>query len=144
MNGKSSRPPRSLTDIRTLAGKSQDGVQRGYATYFEMGALELERLRRSQEREAALRRVGEIERRIAEIDAEMAQLQGAVAADSERRAEVESALPSAALRPTRSRRRGGASNGAEGAAPVIRADSGRAQTGEPGEGGPRRGLRIRY
>jgi hypothetical protein len=141
MTSKSSRPQRTLTDIRTLAGKSQDGVQRGYATYFEMGALELERLRRSQEREAALKRIAEIERRIAEIDADMAQLQGAVAAETERRAEVEAALPAAPARPTRSRRRVGAINGAEGAAPVIRADPDRGQTSLPGE---RRGMRIRY
>jgi hypothetical protein len=142
MRSKSSRPQRSLTDIRTLAGKSQDNVQRGYATYFEMGALELERLRRSQEREAALGRVAEIERRIAEIDAEMAKLHSEVAAQSDRRAEVEGLAPGAATpRPTRSRRRAGADSGTLGAVPVVRADPARAESGEPGE---RRGLRIRY
>ncbi|MCF7993207.1 MAG: hypothetical protein K9M02_22465, partial [Thiohalocapsa sp.] len=85
MSVKSIRPQRSLADIRTMAGKSTDASRQGYAAYFEMGALELERMRRSQEREAAQRRIDEIDRRIAEIDAQMDLLARGVAEESARR-----------------------------------------------------------
>lgn len=73
MATKTSRPPRTLSDIKTHAGRVQR-ANRGYASYFQIGALELERWRREQEREAAARRIAEINRRIAEIEAEMATL----------------------------------------------------------------------
>jgi hypothetical protein len=75
MAAKSSRPPRTLSDIKTVAGKSSDRDKRSYANYFQMGALELERWRREQERQAASERVAEIDRRLSDIDSEMRSLQ---------------------------------------------------------------------
>jgi hypothetical protein len=143
MSAKSSRPQRSLTDIRTVAGKSSDPAQRGYANYFEMGALELERLRRTQEREAAQRRIDEINRRIAEIDAEMVQLQTAAEASrADRAATAEGGGAGTLPRQSRvSRRRGAAAGTAEGGAVTVRGGVARA---EPNEAGERRGMRIRY
>ena len=74
MTAKSSRPQRTLADIKTVAGKSSDRNKRSYANYFQMGALELERWRRAQERKAAAERVAEIDRRLHDIDGEMQAL----------------------------------------------------------------------
>lgn len=63
------RPPRTISDIKTHSGR----VNREHQTYrdfFQVGALELERWRRQREREAALRRVADINNRIADIDKE--------------------------------------------------------------------------
>ncbi len=73
MTAKSNRPPRNLSDIKTHAGRA--GISdRSYANYFQMGALELERWRREREKEAATRRIDEINRRIGEIETEMSPL----------------------------------------------------------------------
>jgi hypothetical protein len=138
MSAKSSRPGRTLTDIRTLAGKSSDKSQRGYANYFEMGALELERLRRTQEREAAQRRINEIDRRIAEIDAEMRQLKAEVDATSGARHPAGDAAPAQRSRPAaRGRTAGGTAAG--GAVSVTRPSVNGAEAPAA-----RSGLRIRY
>lgn len=140
MSTKSNRPARSLTDIRTLAGKSSDAAQRGYTNYFEMGALELERLRRSQEREAAMRRIAEIDRRIGEIDAEMARLRGEVEVTQSERAlkEAGAAVPAPAQR---TRRRAAPQGSVGGGTDTLRGGVARAKPSEPS---PRSGLRIRY
>lgn len=77
MTAKSNRPPRNLADIKTHAGRA-GANGRSYANFFQMGALELERWRRQKEREAATARVSEIDRRIKEIEAEMAPLRDGV------------------------------------------------------------------
>ena len=77
MNAKSNRPPRNLADIKTHAGRA-GANGRSYANFFQMGALELERWRRLKEKEAATARVSEINRRIDEIEAEMAPLREGV------------------------------------------------------------------
>jgi hypothetical protein len=129
MTVKSSRPPRTLNDIKTVAGKSTEKTQRSYANYFQMGALELERWRRGQEREAAEKRVGEIDRRMAEIDAQMQSLQNEVAAVSN-------------PRPATPRRRGQQQADARTGTRRVTTDKG--VQGERTEPGERRGLRIRY
>lgn len=73
MTAQTSKPPRTLADIKTFAGRAGK-ERRGYANFFQMGALELERWRRGKEREAASNRVAEIDRRMAEIDQEMSGL----------------------------------------------------------------------
>jgi uncharacterized small protein (DUF1192 family) len=138
MSAKSSRPGRTLTDIRTLAGKSSDKSQRGYANYFEMGALELERLRRTQEREAAQRRINEIDRRIGEIDAEMRQLKAEVDVTNSARDPAGDVAPAQRGRPV-ARARATASPAAGGAVSVTRASVSGAEAPTA-----RNGLRIRY
>lgn len=68
---KTTRPPRTLGDIKTVAGRSSNKNQRRYASYFQLGALELERYRRGLERDAAQGRIDGINQRLGEIDGEM-------------------------------------------------------------------------
>jgi hypothetical protein len=65
----STRPPRTLSDIKTNSGRVSREHQ-VYRDYFQVGALELERLRRTKEREAASLRIAIIDNRVAEIDKE--------------------------------------------------------------------------
>ena len=62
-------PPRTVTDIKTHSGRVSRDHQ-VYRDYFQVGALELERWRRTKEREVALSRIASIDTRIAEIDKE--------------------------------------------------------------------------
>ena len=62
-------PPRTVTDIKTQSGRVSRDHQ-VYRDYFQVGALELERWRRTKEREVALSRIASIDTRIAEIDKE--------------------------------------------------------------------------
>lgn len=52
--------------------KGNDG--RHYVNFFQIGALELEHWRREQEKEAARKRAADIDRRLAEIKAEIDEL----------------------------------------------------------------------
>ncbi|MDD5033452.1 MAG: hypothetical protein PHE55_01730 [Methylococcaceae bacterium] len=63
------RPPRTISDIKTHSGRTKREHQT-YRDYFQVGALELERWRREREREAASRRIADIDSRIADIDRE--------------------------------------------------------------------------
>ncbi len=63
------RPPRTVTDIKTHSGRSSRDHQI-YRNYFEVGALELERWRRTLERNVASSRIASIDSRIAVIDKE--------------------------------------------------------------------------
>lgn len=63
------RPPRSVSDIKTISGRSKNKHET-YRNYFQVGALELERWRREREREAAALRIAYIDNRIADIDKE--------------------------------------------------------------------------
>jgi hypothetical protein len=60
---------RGLKDIRTLSG-SGDGIAQPHKVHLKISCLELERLRRGNEREAARKRVEDIDGRMEEIDAE--------------------------------------------------------------------------
>lgn len=64
---------RSLQDIRTLSG-SVDQVFQPYKAYMRVTTLEMEKLRRSQERESAINRVNNIDARFKEIEAEKSAL----------------------------------------------------------------------
>ncbi len=64
-----SRPPRSVSDIKTHSGRAKNKYE-VYRNYFQVGALELERWRREREREAASSRIAGIDSRIADIDKE--------------------------------------------------------------------------
>jgi hypothetical protein len=77
--------------------------QQTYRDYFQVGALELERLRRTREREAASSRIASIDSRIADIDQEKeVLLAGAAAAcataDSNRKPEPTEKKKSSGLR----------------------------------------------
>ncbi|WJV54101.1 hypothetical protein PCO82_20950 [Pectobacteriaceae bacterium CE90] len=69
----STRPLRTLSDIKTHSGRVS-GEHQTYRDYFQIGALELERWRRTREREAASSRIASIDERIADIDKEKAAL----------------------------------------------------------------------
>lgn len=66
----STRPPRTVADIKTHSGRVSRDHQQVYRDYFQVGALELERWRRTREREAASSRIASIDSRIADIDKE--------------------------------------------------------------------------
>ena len=68
-----SRPPRSVSDIKTHSGSTKNNHET-YRNYFQVGALELERWRREREREAAALRIAEIDNRISDIDYEKKKL----------------------------------------------------------------------
>lgn len=65
----STRPPKTLSDIKTHSGRVR-GDNQVYRDYFQVGALELERLRRTKERQAASSRIAIIDSRVADIDKE--------------------------------------------------------------------------
>jgi hypothetical protein len=67
------RPPRTVTDIKTNSGRSSRDHQI-YRDYFQVGALELERWRRTLERNVAASRIASIDSRIADIDKEKEKL----------------------------------------------------------------------
>lgn len=71
--GKFSQPARTVRDIKTLAGKSDD-LLTPHKMYMRLFALETERHRRQQERASAMQRVANIDIRCAEIDEEKAEL----------------------------------------------------------------------
>jgi hypothetical protein len=75
----STRPPRTLSDIKTHSGRASTNHE-VYRDYFQVGALELERWRRTKEREAASSRIAGIDSRIAEIDQEKEALLAGAAA----------------------------------------------------------------
>jgi hypothetical protein len=75
-----SKPSRGLQDIRTMSGRISEEAnpQRKYLT---LAILELEKARRSQERESARGRIENIDQRLAEIAEEEAGLLTAAEAD---------------------------------------------------------------
>ncbi|MDP1774586.1 MAG: hypothetical protein Q8L15_20140 [Methylobacter sp.] len=75
----STRPPRTISDIKTHSGRGS-GDHQIYRDYFQVGALELERWRRTREREAASSRIAGIDSRIADIDKEKEMLLAGAAA----------------------------------------------------------------
>lgn len=66
-------PRRGLSDIRTLSG-SGDGRGQPHKVHLKIACLEMEKIRRGTEREAARKRVEDIDSRLAEIDPEKAAL----------------------------------------------------------------------
>ena len=60
-------PSRGLKNIRTLSARAERGTL-PYRAYMQITCLEMERVRRSSERDSAARRVAEIDLRMKEID----------------------------------------------------------------------------
>jgi len=79
-------PLRGLRTIRTLAGKV-DLVAVPHRAHLQIACLELEKARRTTERNSALRRVAEVDARLQEIDAEQAHLLQALADRKEKNVE---------------------------------------------------------
>lgn len=71
---------RGVQHIRTLAGRS-DQSRQPYQAYLRIGALEMEKARRTKERESAMMRVNNIDARCNEIEAEKKALLKMVAED---------------------------------------------------------------
>jgi len=68
-------PCRGSESVRTLAAVLGSGARskERHVRQFRVGCLELERMRRSQEKASALRRVTEIDARLGQIDREIAE-----------------------------------------------------------------------
>jgi len=64
---------RGLQNIRSRSGMA-DQVSEPYRAFLRIGSLEMEKARRSKERESAMLRVNIIDERFREIDAEKAKL----------------------------------------------------------------------
>lgn len=66
-------PRRGLRDIRTLAGRS-DQLALPYRAYMQITCLEMERVRRNQEKRSASQRIAIIDARLQEVETEKAVL----------------------------------------------------------------------
>lgn len=93
---------RGLKDIRTLSG-SGDGIALPHKVYLKISCLEMERSRRGKEREAARKRVEDVDRRMEAIDAEEKALLQLLPQEAERGGET---LPDRQTEQRTSRRRG--------------------------------------
>jgi len=96
-------PRKTMRDIRTLSGKV-DRIANPYMAYMQITCLEMEKARRGRERASALQRIGNLDGRLRDIEAEKGALLRALA---ERGAAPGVATPSAAGRPTPPRSGGG-------------------------------------
>lgn len=76
------RPPRTVSDIKTHSGRASRNHE-VYRDYFQVGALELERWRRTLERNVAASRIASIDSRITDIDKEKEELLAGAAATCE-------------------------------------------------------------
>ena len=78
---------RGAQDCRTLASAANQTIL-PHRMYLRIACLEMEKFRREQERASAVRRVQNIERRFAEIDAERVRLLEAMGERAARRTEA--------------------------------------------------------
>ncbi|MDE1461472.1 hypothetical protein [Spartinivicinus poritis] len=62
-----------MADIKTMSGKA-DQRHLSYRSYFKLGALEIQRMRKLKEREAAMSRIDNIDRCLNRIDHELTEL----------------------------------------------------------------------
>ncbi|GEM_PF-921712 len=74
------KPIRGMQDIRTHASKASAARFQPHEAYMRLTCLEMEKARRSKEKESAVRRVRQIEARFKEIEDEKKQLLNALAA----------------------------------------------------------------
>jgi len=88
-------PRRGLRDIRTLAGRS-DQLALPYRAYMQITCLEMERVRRNQEKRSASQRIAIIDARLQEVEAEKAVLLQSV---GERKPSDTGCAPAAASNP---------------------------------------------
>ena len=96
-------PRRGLNNIRTLSGRV-DQLALPYRAYMKLSCLEMEKARRGRERDAANKRVRDIEVRFQEIAKEQQELLQAVA--NPRKA-APSRLPGMEIQPSPPRSAGG-------------------------------------
>jgi hypothetical protein len=75
------RTIRGLQDVRTLSG-NVDRIAQPYMAYMKITCLEMEKARRSKERESAMHRVKNIDARFKEIEVEKDTLLQAIAKDN--------------------------------------------------------------
>lgn len=75
--------PRGLSDLRTLAGRSDAPIP-VYKAYLRISFLELERARHAQEMRAARHRLGVMDARCRQIEAETAEILASVAGNAPR------------------------------------------------------------
>jgi len=68
---------RSVRDVRTMSDRVSE-AEKPQRKFIRLAVLELEKVRRAKERDKASRRVGQIDKRLGEIDREQADLLGAV------------------------------------------------------------------
>lgn len=80
---------RSVRNLRTLAGAREEGVV-PHKCYMKLSTLELEKFRRNQERESALRRLRDIAQRFEEIEEEKSRLLQALNREPAQRAPASS------------------------------------------------------
>ena len=69
----SSRTIKGLQDIRSHSGRAREGAI-PHKAYMRLSCLEMEKFRRSREKESAMVRVRNIDARFREIDAEVAMI----------------------------------------------------------------------
>lgn len=74
---------KSLTDLRTLSGRV-DQASVPYRAYLKISCLEMEKARLGKEKDAALRRVATIDRRVHEIEVEKMALVAATEGQGKR------------------------------------------------------------
>ncbi|KAF0193365.1 MAG: hypothetical protein FD167_5991 [bacterium] len=67
------KPRRTLQDVRTLSGRV-DRAAVPYKAYMRLSCLEMEKFRRSLERESALNRIENINTRFQDIENEKAEI----------------------------------------------------------------------
>ncbi len=79
---KSSVPSRGLQDIRTMSERISV-VDNPQKKYLALAMLELEKARRAKEKRSAVERVAGIDKRLADITAEQAELLADAAAEME-------------------------------------------------------------
>jgi hypothetical protein len=68
---------KGLQDIRSHSGRAREGAI-PYRAYMRLSCLEMEKFRRTRERESAMVRVRNIDARFREIDSEEAMILGAI------------------------------------------------------------------
>jgi len=64
---------KGLRDIRTLAGKT-DQLALPYKVYMQITCLEMEKVRRNQEKKSACQRIAALNARLLDVEAEKAEL----------------------------------------------------------------------
>jgi hypothetical protein len=95
---KSTVPRRGVQDIRTMTERISD-TDNPQRKYLALAMLELERVRRKQEKQSARQRVANIDQRLADITAEQTELLAAAEAELETSAPAEQRGQAADLDP---------------------------------------------
>ncbi|MDE1465678.1 hypothetical protein [Spartinivicinus poritis] len=73
MSIPASKPRKGMSDIKTLSG-SENKDHPAYRTYLKLGTLEMQRLRKQKERDAAVTLIAQIDESLAQINNEISTL----------------------------------------------------------------------